>query len=209
MDDALLISEEYIQVQYSKKYNNKVESSHSNLIIAAYVTAHARCELYKLLNNLGKRVVYFDTDSVLFIQTANEWKPETGYYLGQLTDEVATLKEPYNYITKFVSLGAKSYAYEVLNPQTNSRKYTCKIKGLTLNFVTSNVINFNTMKTLLEEFVKTKNRTSVSVPQFNIKSTKFYEVISNYGTKICRVTYDRRIVKPDLTTLPFGFDDSI
>ena len=145
----------------------------------------------------------------MFIQKGDEWRPNTGLYLGQLTDEVASSKEPHNYITKFVSLGAKSYAYEVLNPQTNTRKYTCKIKGLTLNFITSNVINFNTMKALLEEFVETKNRKSVTVPQFNIKSTKFYEVTSNYGTKICRVTYDRRILKPDLTTRPFGYVDPI
>ena len=209
VDDAFPISEDFIQVKYSKKDYFKDESPHSNVVIAAYVTAHARCELYNLLDKLGERCVYYDTDSVIFRYKKNDWKPQTGIFLGQLTDEIKTDKEPNNYIKKFVSLGAKNYAYEVHNPDKNESKCVCKCKGLTLNFKTSSYVNFDTMKQLLEEFVATEKRTIINVPQFNIRTNNKFEVLSKNTNKIYRITYDRRVLRPDLTTRPFGYRESL
>ena len=209
VDDAFLVSEDFIQVQYSKKNYFKEETRHSNVIIAAYVTAHARIELYNLLDRLGKRCLYFDTDSVIFTHDTNEWKPETGYYLGQLTDEVITPKEPNNYISKFISCGSKNYAYVKHNPNTSKNEYICKVKGLSLNFETSSYVNFDSMKKLMEEFVETENRSIIDVPQFNIRTNNFYEVFSECATKKYRINYDRRIIKSDLTTRPFGFVEKV
>ncbi len=205
VDDAFLVSEDYIQVKYSKKINFKEDSSHSNVVIASYVTAHARCELYNLLDSMQERCLYFDTDSIIFTQNNEEFKPKTGYYLGELTDEVVSLKEPNNYITKFISCGAKNYAYEIFNPDTNQKKYICKVKGLTLNFKTSSIVNFDSMKELLTDFVNHNERKIINVPQFNIKTNNFYEVKSVDTNKIYRINYDRRVLKPDLSSRPFGF----
>ena len=38
-----------------------------NVIVASFVTAYARLELYKYIEKLGKNVLYFDTDSVIYI----------------------------------------------------------------------------------------------------------------------------------------------
>ena len=209
VDDAFPISEEFIQVKYSKKDYFKEESPHSNVVIAAYVTAHARCELYNLLDRLGERCIYFDTDSVIFRFKVNDWKPQTGIFLGQLTDEIKNDKEPNNFIRKFVSLGAKNYAYEVYNPDNNTSVCICKCKGLTLNFKTASYVNFGTMKQLLEEFVATQNRTIINVPQFNIRTTNKYDVLSQNTNKIYRITYDRRVLRPDLTTRPFGYREPL
>ena len=172
------------------------------------MTAHARIELYNLLEKLGERCLYFDTDSVIFTHKAEEWKPETGYYLGQLTDEVITPKEPNNYITEFISGGAKNYAYKKYNPDTKKTEYVCKVKGLSLNFETSSFVNFRSMKQLMQEFVETENQSIIDVPQFNIRTTNFYDVFSETVTKKC-INYDRRIIQKDLTTRPFGFVEKV
>ena len=38
----------------------------SNVIVAAFVTAQARLKLYGILEKLNKRVLYFDTDSIIY-----------------------------------------------------------------------------------------------------------------------------------------------
>ena len=44
-----------------------ISRSHkTNVVIAAFTTAHARLKLYSVLESLQTRVLYFDTDSVTF-----------------------------------------------------------------------------------------------------------------------------------------------
>lgn len=205
VDDAFLISEDCIQVQYRKKKYFLEESHHSNVVIASYVTAHARCELYKLLDEIGHRVLYYDTDSVIFTAKNNEFIPKTGYFLGMLTDEVFMNDDPERYITKFISLGPKNYSIEIFSPKTKKYSYNCKVKGLSLNFETSSIVNFDKMEQLLKAFVEQNQREQVYVPQFIIKTTNQYQVKSVNFNKIYRITYNKRILKPDYTTRPFGF----
>ena len=39
----------------------------TNVVIAAFVTCYARLKLLKLLTKLGKRVLYYDTNYVIFV----------------------------------------------------------------------------------------------------------------------------------------------
>ena len=47
----------------------------SNVIITAFVTAQVRLKLYSVLLPLDKRVLYFDTDSVIYIHRPELWNP--------------------------------------------------------------------------------------------------------------------------------------
>ena len=59
-----------------------------NVVVAAYVTTQAPIKLYEYLSELGKSVLYCDTDSVVFLQKDNDPpKVKTGEYLGDLTNE--------------------------------------------------------------------------------------------------------------------------
>ena len=78
------------------------ETPNTNPVIAAFVTAHARLKLYSYIERLGARVLYFDTDSVIYIERQGEWNPEMGDYLGDMTDELDGGE-----ITEFVSGGPK------------------------------------------------------------------------------------------------------
>ena len=44
--------------------------------------------LYDLMDKLGERCIYSDTDSVIFVSKEGDWVPETGPFLGELTDEI-------------------------------------------------------------------------------------------------------------------------
>lgn len=104
------------------------ETGRTNVVIAAYTTTQARLQLYKYLENLGDRALYCDTDSIIFSSKPGDWRPITGDYLGDLTDET-----PNNNIDVFVSGGPKNYGYKLKNPDRDGNRTCCKIRGITLN----------------------------------------------------------------------------
>ena len=82
------------------------ETIETNVVVAAFTTAYARLKLYDVLGMLQERVLYYDTDSVIYVSRPNQPEPPTGPYLGQLTDELGG-----DYITTFVLGGPKNYSY--------------------------------------------------------------------------------------------------
>ena len=74
------------------------------VFIVAFTTSQARLKLYGALETLKERVLYYNTDSVIY-----RWKPgqvdlPLGEFLGEFTDEVTG-----HPIVEFVSGGAKNY----------------------------------------------------------------------------------------------------
>ena len=47
----------------------------SNVVVAAFVTAQARLKLYGVLEKLNERVLYFDTDSIIYVHKPDLWNP--------------------------------------------------------------------------------------------------------------------------------------
>ncbi|XP_071509045.1 uncharacterized protein [Diadema antillarum] len=89
--DLNFITEEVAEVSSIKKNEFEEVSVKSNVVIAAFTTAQARLKLYDVLDRLGERVLYFDTDSVIYVErewNPHDWQPVLGDYLGELTDEL-------------------------------------------------------------------------------------------------------------------------
>lgn len=84
----------------------------SSEIIATFVTCHARLSLYELMDQLQERVVYVDTDSVVYTHKQGQLDLPEGSFLGELTNELSKLG-PHAYITEFVTGGPKNYGYKV------------------------------------------------------------------------------------------------
>ena len=40
------------------------------------------------MDKLGDRLLYSDTDSIVFVSKDGDWEPSLGPYLGDLTDEI-------------------------------------------------------------------------------------------------------------------------
>jgi len=53
---------------------------------------------------------------------------------------------PSEFIQEFVSAGPKNYAYKIVDSATGEGKTVCKIRGITLNCIDSQLINFEVVK---------------------------------------------------------------
>ena len=79
------------RVEMHFKLHDQMEdvSPNLNIFVAWFTTCWARLRLYEALKTLQERVLYFDTDSVIFYQDLNRSLLELGNYLGDFKDELA------------------------------------------------------------------------------------------------------------------------
>ncbi|XP_041466934.1 uncharacterized protein LOC121417330 [Lytechinus variegatus] len=176
----------------------------TNVVMAAYTTSHARLKLYTYLETLQDRVLYYDTDSVFFIQRNDVPCPlQTGNYLGDLTDEVMGDFGKGAYISEFYAGGPKNYAYKVKRPNQEDVNVV-KVRGITLNVENQKKVNFDTVKTMIlgdmERCVVTDNH--------KIQRNKHVGLVSGKQDKEYRVLSTKRVLVADLGhgwTLPYGY----
>ncbi|CAB3987889.1 extracellular sulfatase Sulf-2 isoform X1 [Paramuricea clavata] len=87
-----------------------------NVIVASFVTAYACLELYKYLEILGKNVLYYDTDSVIYFAGDDDDCLERGEYLGDMTDELYEKDvKGKKWIEQFCAAGQKHIRIEQTN----------------------------------------------------------------------------------------------
>ena len=140
--NANLINDNVMEMFYVMKDPFVEASDGTNVALAAFTTAQARIKLYKIMHALGRRVCYYDTDSIIYMVKEGEWEPPLGDHLEKLTNEL----DDNDWIVMFVSAGPKNYAYK-----THQGKTCCKVRGITLNFRASDKVNFETMVDLAEK----------------------------------------------------------
>jgi hypothetical protein len=104
--------------------------------------------------------LYCHTDSVTYIQPDDQPALiETGDCLDAMTSE---LKPGIN-IVEFISGGPKKYAYKTVNPATGERDTVCKVRGITLNYSASRLVNFDDIRDMiLGETILTELRSTPS-----------------------------------------------
>ena len=146
-----------IEVQYKNKSINSEDRYDNNLPIACATTSMARMRLYEALKVIGKNILYCDTDSVIYVEDIhNPIDLVCGDLLGDFTNEL----DVGDYITNFVALAPKSYAYT-----TKNGKVICKVKGFTLNIKNQKNINFDSIEKLI---LGEKDELKISNTQFVI-----------------------------------------
>ncbi|KAG5861535.1 hypothetical protein JTB14_030294 [Gonioctena quinquepunctata] len=173
-----------------------------NVVIAAFVTAQARLKLYSYLEQLEKRVPYYDTDSVIYVSRPGEFDIPTGEFVGDMTDELE--KEGLDsYITEFVSGGPKNYSYTLWSTKDQEHKTVCKVKGISLNHSASQLINFDVIK----DMVLTPCD-PIYIVNKQIRRTQEHEVV----TLECSKKYEPKSLKrkflSDHSSVPFGYKKS-
>lgn len=129
-------------VTYSKKKPCVTSNPKTNIAIAAFTTSYARLRLYEALEILGEKVLYCDTDSVIFYSEQEEPEIYCGEFLGDFSSELASD----DFITDFVATAPKSYAYKTKNGDD-----CCKVKGFKLDADAVRHINFDIMKKMVTE----------------------------------------------------------
>ena len=179
-----LVNDEVVEMFYTMKDSFVEASDRTNVVLAAFTTAQARIKLYKVMRDLGRRVCYYDTDSVVY----------TGDHLGELTNEL----DDNDWIVTFVSAGPKNYAYK-----THRGKTCCKVRGITLNFRACEKVNFESMVDLVEK--QDGSTITVHNPHKITRDTTERVIVSKPQDKQYKIGYDKRVIQPDLDTLPYGY----
>jgi hypothetical protein len=57
--------------------------------------------------------------------------------------------KPGHHICEFVCAGPNNYAYKTVDPVTGGQTTVCKVRGITLNYSASQLVNFDTIKKII------------------------------------------------------------
>lgn len=170
---------------------------HSTYLPAGcFVPSYGRLELYKHLHRLDKRVLYHDTDSIIYIYDPLLYNIETSETLGEWSEEDISKEE----IIKFIGLGPKSYGLKT------KKGSMIKIKGLSLKRCTSNLINFEEMESMLDAHLRNEYPT-LKIPQMNFTYSPGHGIETIYSLKAIQFQPDllKGVIKDDLRVYPFGY----
>lgn len=193
-------NEQVYEVQYVEPDMLCDEPSSTNVYVACFTTCLARLQLYGVLSALGTRVLYYDTDSVVYrhddrMSAAQQDAVHLGSHLGDLTDELC--QDGSRWITEFVATGPKSYSY-----RDNHNRVSCKFKGLAKSLWNINVVNLESMLLCVQ-----KGRTHLIHGAKNLifKLDHFGRIKTDYQAKVFRLVYDKRWIGANYITYPYGY----
>jgi hypothetical protein len=189
--------------------------------IGSYVTMWGRRMLWQEMVKLGRRVIYHDTDSIVYEYDASkEYNVETGNVLGDW--EVEHDGDP---IIEFVGLAPKTYAlryldmkakvkitpeldyaqfgrYEIWDGYLYPVKEECKVKGFKLHFDARTVINFDG---LLELYKQDKVFLQAQQLMFEYNRSK-NEITTRMIDKCLVFNYEKGVIGADNMSYPFGVE---
>jgi hypothetical protein len=115
--------------------------------------------------------------------------------LGDFTNEIDP--KDGNYIKEFSSTGAKSYGYVL-----DTGKATCTVKGVTFNYQACEKLNYQSLK----HIVCRNQNEKIVVPQYKFFRKKHHWTVSTgVQNKVFRFTFDKRILLPNYSTIPYGY----
>ena len=146
--------------------------------------------LYNKLDYLREKVLYFDTDSIIYVDDGTK-NVKTGDMLGDMTDEISGKG-----ITNFVSTGPKSYSFKY-----GDNEQTSAIKGFTLNHENSSILNHDSMSKIVKKQIR-----EITIVNEN-KITR--KNVNKYCEKVFKFGYDKRVIRQinedHIDTLPYGY----
>jgi hypothetical protein len=205
-----ILREDMLMMEYKDKETFGEDSKVGNVVIAAMCTCWARLKLWGSMKKLGYRVLYHDTDSIIFTVKTGEPVPLLGDYLGDFTNELACKElgcggcEQGHWIEEFISCGPKNYSYRL-----NTGETVCKVRGFSLNYQNSQVLNFNSMKEALFSWHRGDPESFYTVSTMILRDKYNPQIYNRKVSKKYGVVYDKRQVLPNLTTIPYGFQGII
>ena len=171
-----------VEVHYQYQDKDIPVSPNLNSFVASFTTSWARDRLNKAIQLLGERVLYFDTDSVIYLEEPGQPNPPLGHYLGEFTSEF----ENDDYIEEFVSGGPKNYGYK-----TKKGKVECKGRGFRLNNEGKTQLNYDVMRqNVLDEIQKPQKeprQTQIVKTYQIVRDAKTYDLYTYPDYKRCQL----------------------
>ena len=196
-----VINDNLVEVHYQYQDEDIPVSPNLNIFVACFTTCWARLRLYAALEQLGERVIYYDTDSIIYWTEESQATPVLGDYLGDFTSELGND----DYIVEFVSGGPKNYGY-----QTKLGHVECKVRGFRLNSEGKSQLNYNVMRqNVLDEIQKPllkPRQTQIIKTHQIVRDPKHYLLFTFPEYKQYQLVYDKRVVDPlTFQTFPYGY----
>ena len=193
-------NEDVMEVTTIKKEGAYTPTTKGNIFIALFTTAIARLKLYEALDKLQTRVLYYDTDSVIYVTKSGQDQLPLGKFLGEFTDETGG-----DTIEEFGAAGPKSYSYK-----TNGGKTECKSKGLRNTDAVRRVLNCDTMlqhiQRELRDPKKQKRRLKTTIFNHFVRNSKVKSIHLENMSKIFQINWDKRVVEQGTgVTYPYGY----
>ena len=196
-----VVNDHMVEVHYQYQDEDIPVSPNLNIFVACFTTCWARLRLYEALPLLGERVLYYDTDSVIYLEEEGQPNPVLGDYLGEFTSE---LDHDY-YFEEFVSGGPKNYGYTTKNGHVE-----CKVRGFRLNSEGKTQLNYDVMRqNVLDEIQKPQKeprQTQVVKTYQIVRDAKTYDLYTYPVYKRYQLVYDKRVIDPStFQTYPYGY----
>ena len=199
LDDKLdninfqFINDDMVQMTYNFKDQFVDNSKNTNVYFACFTTSHARSMLYTKRDYLKEKVLYFNTDSIIYADDGTK-NIETGDMLGDMTDEISGKG-----ISSFVSTGPKSYSFKYGNDKQKSA-----IKGFTLSHENSNLLNHDSLSKIVRKEIR-----EITIVNKNKITRKNREIVNEYCEKVFKFEYDKRVIRQinedHIDILPYGY----
>ena len=201
MKHVSVVNDNIVEAHYQLQEEDIPVSPNLNVFVACFTACWARLRLYEALELLGQRVLYFATDSVIYLEEPGQPNLPLGDYLGQFTSEL----KADDHITEFVSGGPKNYGY-----QTKNGKVECKVRGFRLNSEGKTQLNYDVMRqNVLEEIQqpqKQPRQTQVVKTHHIVRDAKTYELFTFPDYKCYQLVYDKRVIDAvTFQTYPYGY----
>ena len=199
--DCFLLDEDALLISWIWRNECDIYEGNTSPAVASYVTAYARLKLYTLIEEIESvregRVLYTDTDSVIYVNREGDPEIQLGAFLGELTDELSG-----NYKCKAaIFMGPKSYALKLVNESTGEEKEVIKLKGISLKSEARAVINFSDLEKMIDDDNKIMH-----VPQRVFSAKKDEQIITSRKIeKKLQVTSDKRVTMVAGGSLPYGY----
>ena len=191
-----------VEVHHRMKEGCERDSPYLNIFIAAFTTCLARLKLYDVMDALGDRCLYSDTDSVIFVTRPGDvFQPPLGDFLGEFTNEL----KPGDFITEFCSGRPKNYGFV-----TDQGEAVCKVRGFCLNAEGKAQLNYDVLRNnTLEELtdpLEEARATLITWTHTIHCNVKEYLLETRRKIKNYKMVYSKRILDPvTFFTYPYGF----
>jgi len=140
---------------------------------------------------------------VIYVQPKDEPSLiETGDKLGDMTSELRLSES----ISEFVSGGPKNYAYKIVTEGEEEVKTVCKVRGITLNYNASKLVNFESSRDMI---LRTGDDVLKLHTERKIKRKRtgggLVAIVTEPQDKIYRISFFKRRRLGDNTSVPFGY----
>ena len=199
VSNLIFPKDEVACVSWRYSEDNVAAGKYIDLAVAVYVTIQSRLKLYEYLSKLGQSVPYRGTDSVIFVQKDNDPQNSKHGIIGvtslmswRSTDLAPSLKSLCRVALKTM--------FSVFCLSTGKHATKCKVKGITLNYENSKVVNFTALRNLILEDAPPVH---VHNPQ-KIKRKQVGVVVPEPETKEYKIVFKNRRLMDDFDSVPYG-----